>query len=454
MGFLAPSRAMRGAWAVLILLLIGAVAGCVDFDGGLDPQAAGIPEGLLPVEVRRSLAVDPTRWSGEPSILALDDGTLLVTGAGGLTRYVENPADIVGNAGQSYLWRSADDGATWEFVDLGLPAPLAPALPYRNAILGVEGDLAQDEAGRAYFVDLAALAANGLSVSADSGASWRETQNPLVGQPLTDRPWVAAMGDGEVWVKYLSMAGGHRVARSSDAGLTFLEDVALPPCGQGQIVADIADRSVLVPCLGDKEIFLLRSASGPMAWEEVPVLSLDGEPGLVFPSVAVAAQGQYVFAWAERVGDASLVRASASLDRGATWSAPVTLSAPGHAAVFPWVDANAAGDVGIVWYEADQQGSPDEIDADWSAMHATLRLDPAGGLGAPSVTRLAEEPVHRGSICTAGLGCVLGGRSDDRRLLDFFEVDVDARGRSHVAWTNTQTDVPTVWYGQVARGDA
>lgn len=442
---------MRGAFAVLLLLVVGAAAGCLDTSDTLDPQTAGLPEGLLAPVVTRSLAVDLTRWSGEPSILAMDDGTLLITGAGGLTRYAEEPADAVGNAGQSYLWRSVDDGATWQFVDLGLPAPLSTLLPYRNAILGVEGDLAQDEAGRAYFVDLAALAANGLSVSTDSGASWTGTQNPLVGQPLTDRPWVAAMGDGEVWVKYLSMADGHRVARSDDAGITFPEDLAIPSCGQGAIVADPADRSLIIPCLGDEKIFLLRSASGPMAWEEVPVLALEGQPGLVFPSAAVAAQGQYVFAWAERTDEGSEVRASASVDRGATWSAPVTLSAPGRTAVFPWVEANAAGDVAVVWYEADQPGPSDEIDAEWLPMHAALRLDPAAGLGAPIVSPLVEEPVHRGSICTSGLGCVLSGRGEDRRLLDFFEVDVDAHGRSHVTWTNTQTDVPTVWYGQVAR---
>lgn len=440
---------MRAFVALSLLTLL--VAGCVTPAGDLAAQDAGgrLPD-LLPT-VERSLAVDLERWSGEPSILALADGTLLVTGAGGLTRYAEDPLDAPGNAGQSYLWRSTDGGATWSFVDLALPGPLGDLLPYRNAVLGVEGDLAEDENGRAYFVDLTALAANGLSRSDDSGATWTAQQTPVVGQPGTDRPWVAAYGDGIVYVKYLAESGGHRVARSTDAGATFPEDVAIPPCGQGALVADVPAREVLVPCEGDGKLWFLRTPEGAMAWERIEGPVAEGPARNVFVSMAVGATGEYVFAWSETLDDHARLRIAASDDRGETWTEPITLSAEGATGVFPWTDANQEGIVGVVWYEAASGGLPDEVEGEWYPMHASLRLDGASGtMGAPAIVRLSETPIHEGAICTSGLGCVVAGRGEDRRLLDFFEVDVDAAGKSHVAWTSTTTDVPTVWYGQVS----
>lgn len=444
---------MRVAWALPILLLLPVLAGCIDTPSDVVPQAAG-GDGLLPpiMNVTRSLGVDLTRWSGEPSILAMRDGTLLITGAGGFTRFAENPADIPGNFGQSYLWRSVDDGATWEFVDLGLPDPATALLPYRNAIMGVEGDLAEDEAGRAYFVDLTMLATNGLSASDDSGATWTAAQAPVIGTPTTDRPWVAAYGEGTVLVKYLGN-GGFRVARSTNGGASFSEDVPIPSCGQGAIVADVASKEMLIPCVeGGTNLFVLRTADGAMQWQRIDAMEAEGPASNVFTAMAVAAPRQYVYAWAETLEDAGFtrVRAIASVDGGETWGEPVTLSADNRTAVFPWVDANANGTVGVVWYEADQAGASDTMDAAWWPKHAALRLHADGTLAVGGVVTLSEEKVHQGAICTSGLGCVLDGRSEDRRLLDFFEVDVDEAGRSHVAFTTTQTDVPTVWYAQVA----
>src|SRR5687768_12491691 len=104
---------MRSA-LVAALLLAGCLAPSAE-DLALQSTLPALP---LP-EVGAPVQVDATRWSGEPSILAMADGTLLITGAGGMTRYVENPPDAVGNAGQSYIWRSTDAGVTWDFIDLG-----------------------------------------------------------------------------------------------------------------------------------------------------------------------------------------------------------------------------------------------------------------------------------------------------------------------------------------------
>lgn len=447
MGASTRSRRVRAAASTIAVLAL--FAGCTA-PGGEVERSGLVPDGLLP-DVSRALSVvvDPTRWSGEPSILALADGTLLVTGAGGMTRYVEDPTDIPGNFGSSYLWRSVDDGATWQFVDLGLPAPAGPLLPYRNAILGVEGDLAGDEAGRAYFVDLTMLAIDGVAASDDAGATWTAAQNPAVGLPLADRPWLAAIGDGVVYMTYTQLPTGIRATRSNDGGLTWLEDVEVGAWARVP-VADLAAREIVMAGSQGSTLYMFRTgAEGPMDWERVEMFDVEGRAEPISSTVAVAGARQYVFAWAEHHDEGAVVRVAASLDGGETWSEPRNVSAPGRTAVFPWVDANADGTVGLVWYEADMAGQSDAIDAAWLPLHAQLRLAP-DGLFLGEVTALADEPIHRGPICMDGLGCVLDGRAEDRRLLDFFEIDVDAAGRSHVTWTNTQTDVPTVWYGRVS----
>lgn len=437
-----------------VLLLVSVVlAGCV---------APGAPVGTSDLlddvlaKVGDVVAVDGERWSGEPSILALADGTLLITGAGGMTRYAENPLDAPGNAGQSYIWRSEDAGATWQFVALDLPEPIRQVLPYRNAILGVEGDLAEDESGRAYFVDLTMLATNGLAVSEDSGKTWTASQNPLIGVPLADRPWLAAFGDGQVYVKYLHLQLGQRVARSEDAGRTFVEDVGIPCGSAGPLVADVASRTVLTACADTEELVVFRTGEGAMSWERLVVAPLGGESGAAadFPVVAVARPGQYVAAWREasaKYANGTTIRLSATHDSGKSWSAPLDASPLAHTRVFPWVDADAAGRIAVVWYGTETLGDPNEVDAAWHPMLATYSIaEASNALSRTSVVRLVQGSVHDGSICTAGLACVVEGRAEDRRLLDFFEVDIDANGRAHVTWTNTTTEVPTVWYAGAA----
>lgn len=442
-----------GTVAALVLLMAAGLSGCI---GGVE-VAPEPPGDVLPLEhivdqVTEHIIVDAERWSGEPSILAMDDGTLLITGVSGLTRYAEDPSDVPERFGQSYLWRSVDDGATWSFVDLeAVPDAAADLAFYRNGIMGVEGDLAQDEAGRAYFVDLTALAGNGISSSTDSGASWTATQNPLVGLPGSDRPWVAALGDGEVYVKYLATSGGFRVARSTDAGLTFLEDVRLPSCSQADLAVDLALQQVLLPCASGESLFLLRTDAGPMDWQRVDMFEAAGNVRGSYPIVGVAGPGEYIVTWTEHVGAGYRAMATASFDAGATWLEPVQLSGYNQTAIFSWADANADGQAAVVWYEADDWDDPNLLDAAWTVQHASMHLDSeTQTMSAATVIQLSEAPIHEGSICSSGLTCVTSGRAEDRRLLDFFEIDVAPDGRSHVTWTSTRTDVPTVWYGQVS----
>jgi hypothetical protein len=457
---------MRRHWLGLAMLALAVTAGCIgaqdepeveqsDAPGDADEAVAGLP----PVRdtVTRALEISD-RWSGEPSIIATDQGPLLITGAGGFSRYIEDPTDAPGNFGQSYIWRSTDDGKSWSFVDYDTPGPTDQYTPYRNAVPGVEGDLAQDEAGRTYFVDLSMLATNGVSASDDAGETWTAAQS-AAGLPGTDRPWVQGAGEDEVYVKYLQVNSGYRVARSTDGGQTFLSDVSIPDCSQADLAIDRQAGRLIVPCSNvesEGSLSLLVTPTGEaMDWSRVDVPDAEGPVGYVFSSLAVAGEGDYVFAYSVKVNDTVQVRVRTTTDAGETWSEPVTLSQPGGAGVFPWASANDDGTVAVVWYGTSSPGAPNGNDAKWYPVHAGLRLTETGSTAQEATrTRLTEEPNHEGTVCTNGFGCVLEGRSEDRRLLDFFEVDVDADGTSHVTWTNTQTDKPRIWYGQVEGGQS
>lgn len=461
---------MRPILAPLAVALV--VAGCMA--PALPPTDPELPvsEGDSLV---RSLQVD-TRWSGEPSILVLQDGTLLITGAGGMTRYAENPLDAPGNAGQSYIWRSTDSGANWTFVDMALQDPLNPLLPYRSGVFGVEGDLATDGGGRAYFVDLTMLATHGIAVSLDHGETWMNAGAPMAGLlPGTDRPWIAAHSarpdsqSASVVVKYLQLAGAHRLAyfvSAPDGALLMVEDRELPPCGQTPIAIERTgdgptEARVVMACIDSDALSVVRAPAyfGP-AGLDFPAERLPGPPGKPAGGIgAVLAAGDsgapmagvYALAWND-VASGHAIHLSVSMDAGATWSEPLRLNGDNTTAVFPWVDISGAGNLAVTWYESPGVGDPNTLDGTWVPMHASLLLAPDGRLAGPNLLPLSDHPVHTGPICTQGLNCVLEDRARERRLLDFFEVDVDDDGTSHVTWTDNSQDVPTIWYGQVQPG--
>lgn len=116
---------MRRALLATGLLLTMALAGCLgqqtESDGTQLPTG---PDGqpLDPTEISftEPLIIDETRAGGEPVIAITHNGTVLVSAHPGWTHYhpSQDPTHLGTEllepaSGQSYLWRSTDDGATW-----------------------------------------------------------------------------------------------------------------------------------------------------------------------------------------------------------------------------------------------------------------------------------------------------------------------------------------------------
>src|SRR6266581_6644885 len=122
----------------------------------------------------------------------------------------------------SWAWVSSDGGKT--FGDI----PGLTALSFEQHDFGDEGDMALDDAGHLYFVDtnVADVTFTRWTVTG-LGQMALDLHRPFLpaAQPVDDRPWVAAHGNGHVF--YFgnegdkTFGGRYTVYQSYDGGMTF-----------------------------------------------------------------------------------------------------------------------------------------------------------------------------------------------------------------------------------------
>jgi hypothetical protein len=387
------------------------------------------------------MLIDEVRAGGEPVIAALGDGVLVVSSHPGFTHYhaSDDPAHVPAEllapfAGQSYLWRSADGGATWTHI--GVPAGQAQGP--RGLGFGVsDPDFTVTANGRVWHTDLEALAAASVSWSDDGGLTWVQG-NPIASGGPVDRQWLAASGDTVYFTaNYFS---DHRILSSQD-GLTWqrLGDV---PCS-GDLVA-APDGTLYAGCGAGMAV----SEDGGATWEErlVPDNAQDGR-SLLEPAVDGA--GNVWVAWDE--SEATL-KVAGSPDKGLTWPwvhdlTPAVRTALGGATdlafVWPWVSAGSQGRIAITAYVSPTAppSSGEPLDRPWHLV--TVALFEADSAAPRIAAHLLKEAFHQGPICQAGTACQLtsvrGEPSGDRRLGDFFETTIDQEGFLHVVFSDTTT---------------
>src|ERR1051325_3981126 len=225
-------------------------------------------------------------------------------------------------------------------------------------------------------------------------------------------------------------------ALSVDGGRTFGPAVVAytTECGGSHGHVKVApDGTVYVPnrnC-GTSQQGVAVSEDNGITWtvRSIP----DSSNGDTDPSVGIAADGTVYFVYEADEGHA---RISVSRDKGATWSPSQDVGAPLglQNSVFPAVVAGDGGDNGRAAFAFLGSLTPGNYDKDlfmgnWYLFVASTF---EGGRTWTTVNATPNDPVQRGRICTAGIGC----SGNTRNLLDFFDATIDKEGRVLVGYAD------------------
>lgn len=345
-------RALAGLAAAAALLLAGCVAPAADLEAG-SAAAEALRELVAGAPVRVS-ASQPAR---EPSIALAADGTLFVAGYWGATRFAERgPGDADNVLLSPLVWRSRDDGATWERLATGNVADGAVGNSDVSLAIGPDGRV---WIASLHFVPVVAPvglvvpgAPYGATASAvyvgwsdDGGDSWTWTLARR--GPYVDRPWIrigedglahlvwndhegvyhATSTDGAQWTpaRRVAEGGGTGGFDVSDAGelavrVVPLRGSGLYPMGDADGVAVSADRG---------ETWTMRALPGERVWDAGTLSATVAIPRAWDP-VAFDASGRLCAAWAEP----GSMQLACSEDLAATWSTPRAIADDAHGQPF------------------------------------------------------------------------------------------------------------------------
>lgn len=387
---------MRWLAVALLLLLAGCAGTAPESEVTVRPgDAPGSTPGNQFLLHAPRPAVD-VRISGgaEPQILADNQGRFLWI------------ADTSGG------YVSHDNGSSWR----SLPSIRPPGL------FNDGWGLAQDDAGAMY-----AAAINGHWVNvgrSEDGTSWAHTSHAVDAAPVSDRPWLAAHGDGEValFIYDFGRSFSESCAISKDAGVTWLDRSVLRASPQGgRASADAAGN------------FYIASDDGKLTRFAGSCMSTASKQ--MFPAgkgaqhmVHTSAQGDEVYAAAPTPGNGAVV-----LSGTKAWGSPRTVTvSPAVLLSNTFAVVSVHDDeVAVAWYGSESAGDPGAagFSGSWNVFVAVVQ----DFWGSPKIQhhRITTEANHVGDICMDGVGCD-GDR--DRDLLDYFAIDHDVWGGVHVAY--------------------
>ena len=408
--------------------------------------------------------VDTERAGGEPIVFTYPDGTLLYGSHAGTTHFYSPEAPSTGTAafaehyqGQTYYWYSTSNGGEWSFSERVAPPDNAPMTGFSDP------EFAYDLAGNVYVSEIN-LVNVAVSKSTDKGRTYK-LQNATA-NVFTDRQWMEGdeenvvymvsnpTGPGGTWAPgqtEYQPNSGHTMYKSVDGGKTWTKGFSNPN-GEGDIRVDKRNGTVYEAHRQGSELSI---AAWRNARNEDFKTRVDPEVNVVFDDVHMIAHwpafdldpsGNLYIVWDETgVGDLEAgIYYAYSTDEGRTWAKPQRVNTNENTAIWPWIGVGDDGRVGIAWFEADvalpQHDAETPGEHGWRVVGATTitGLGCEGGkLPSFSVATMTPDPVHKGTVCQGGTACQ--ATLTDRRLGDYFSVDVDNEGMLYAGYSDTAT---------------
>jgi hypothetical protein len=424
------------------------------------PAPATCPAPGKPLVFSPPSYVDLTRAGGEPSVVAHPDGTLLYAAHAGTTHFYSLEVDDPDSAafaenyrGQVHAWYSTDQGATWTFVDRTLPPDNAPGSGFSDP------DFAIDAAGTVYLSEIN-LVNVAVSKSTTSGRSY--TLQNFFAQTITDRQWTAAGAANVLFIVGNPDEGGtvptdpvgnegHTIYRSMDGGRVYSAGVP-DDGGLGDIIFDQTAKTLYEAHYadGNLQIAAFRRALDPVATVALkPELStVASGVGMLshWPAIDVDSKGNLYITWDES-GNGSRAAGiwySYSTTAGRTWAAPARVDPDERTDIWPWIAVGEPGKVAVAWFGNDHVLPGNDAEAAGSSdpwnVYVAQTQNGLGCLGSTApgfrTTRATPEPFHVGTICMGGTTCQ--AQLVDRRLGDYFTIDVDTTGALVAAYSDTR----------------
>ncbi|MCA1722387.1 MAG: hypothetical protein LC779_15260 [Actinobacteria bacterium] len=403
--------------------------------------------------------VDKNRAGGEPLVFTYPNGRLLYSAHAGTTHFFTPEAPNPGTGafaenytGQTYIWTSDDNGKTWTFR----PRVVAPqGVPLSGFS---DPEFAMDSAGTLYFSEIN-LANIAVSSSKDKGSTYN-LQN-FAGAILTDRQWMEADRPGELYFVANAFGGGTGtppdpglgayISKSTDGGKSFTTNVPSTKGGDGEgdIRVDKRTGTVYQARRDGTKLNMgafRKARSGDLTSLDVSTVAQGTQLLAHWPAFDLDPSGNLYITWDESgKGERSAgIWMATSTDQARTWSAPVKVSTGDNTAIWPWIGVGDNGRVGIMWLEADKKLPNNNAQTPgthgWRVRAAaTTTALGCGTATTPSfsVATATKDPIHVGTICQGGTTCQ--AQLIDRRLGDYFSVDVDGTGRMYAGYSDTES---------------
>jgi hypothetical protein len=401
-------------------------------------ETCGSPPAMPALTFDAPKVFDTVRAGGEPGVEGLPDGTLVYAAHASTTLFyrdnMPDPDYVTPYTGATYVWRSTDSGTTWRYVGLAG----TEVGPHATVSGFSDPDFAVDAAGNVYTAGIN-LANVYVAKSSDSGRTW--TGHPF-GTVMTDREWLAADEANVVYMNGNQIPGGRRLWKSTNGGLTFnlASPVQLPGSGPpNKPEVDKSDGRLYFPD-GDGNMSIYPKAR-QNDYTRIDTEIPGGTPqqhGFLNDMAIDKAGNVYVVS-----NDHNHIYVSHSTDRGLTFETTTIHDASPNDVLWPWISAGEDGRVAVSWFQADRPvPDTEEVSAEYRVYAAQTATghgwtDDCGASRPPvyEVAVATPEPFHKGTICSSGTTCQIGGI--DRRLGDYHTNSITADGRMVIAYSDT-----------------